>query len=238
MNTAQIIQTINENNENEAKIISKNKTDIKNCENDKNVIKKDAKYSIMCRNMSNKEKEKLWEKAQKTQLNIYVKTLLEAYRTLPNVIKILDQIIEKRASSAMLACSGIFSNTYDEIEKVIELSERKDKLLNLYIITDNMLKMLSEKQKQFAIMKFVKKRNIDAIAEELNITKRNVYRNANNLIKQLCIKMLERKWDSEFISLQIGKNEVWLDNIFAKKQQEENANNKRAKTALENLREL
>lgn len=206
-------------------------TELKNCENDKNFIKKDAKYSIICRNMSNKEK--LWEKAQKTQLHLYVKTLLEAYRTLPNVIKILDQIIEKRASSAMLACSGIFSNTYDEIEKVIELSERKDKLLNLYIITDNMLKMLSEKQRKFVIMKFVKKRNIDAIAEELKITKRNVYRNANNLIKQLCIKMLERKWDSDFIALQIGKNEVWLENIFNKKYEEEQANNRRAKTVLE-----
>lgn len=190
--------------------------------NCKNNFKEQLSFDKSCRNMSKLSKDDMWEEAQKTKLNIYVKTLLEAYRTLPNVIKIIDQIIESRASNAMLG--GPFSSTFDEIEKVIELGERKDKLLNLYIIADNMLKMLNEKQRNFAIMKFIKKRNIDAIAEELGITKRNVYRNANNIIKNLCIKMLERKWDAKFISFQIGENERWLENIFENKIREEESN--------------
>lgn len=190
--------------------------------------RKQLSFDKSCRNMSKLSKEDMWEEAQKTQLNIYVKTLLEAYRTLPNVIKILDQIIESRASNAMLG--GLFSSTYDEIEKVIELGERKDKLLNLYYIADNMLKMLTEKQRNFVEMKFIKKRSIESIAEELGITKRNVYRNANNIIKTLCIKMLEKKWDSKFINFQIGENERWLENIFENKLKEEDSNNQRKET--------
>lgn len=196
------------------------------CENNTNLKNQYAIFDKSCRNVSKLSKEKMWEEAQKTKLNIYVKTLLEAYRTLPNVIKILDQIIESRASNAMLS-SGLFSSTYDEIDKVIELSERKDKLLNLYVICDNMLRMLPEKQRKFAIMKFVKKRNIESIAEELGTTKRSVYRSANNIIKLLCIKLLERNWDTKFIEFQICENEHWLETIFEKKLKEEEANNKR-----------
>lgn len=196
------------------------------CENNTNLKNQYAIFDKSCRIVSKLSKEKMWEEAQKTKLNIYVKTLLEAYRTLPNVIKILDQIIESRASNAMLS-GGLFSSTYDEIDKVIELSERKDKLLNLYVICDNMLRMLPEKQRKFAIMKFVKKRSIESIAEELGTTKRSVYRSANNIIKLLCIKLLERNWDTKFIEFQIGENEHWLETIFEKKLKEEEANNKR-----------
>lgn len=196
------------------------------CKTNKNFDKSQRKIDKRCRNVSKLSAEEMWEEAQKTQLNIYVKTLIEAYRTLPNVIKILDQIIESRASNAMLS-SGLFSNTFDEIEKVIELTERKDKLLNLYFIADNMIKMLNEKQKKFVVMKFIKKRSVDSIAEELGTTKRNVYRNANSIIKFLCLKMLERKWDSNFIRFQIGENEHWLDNIFSAKIKEENSNDAR-----------
>lgn len=205
------------------------------CTINKNYKNEHTTFDKSCRNVSKLSAENMWEEAQKTKLNIYVKTLLEAYRTLPNVIKILDQIIESRASNAMLS-SGLFSSTYDEIEKVIELGERKDKLLNLYVITDNMIKMLSEKQRKFVIMKFIKKRNIDAIAEELNINKRNVYRTANNIIKTLCIKLLERRWDSKFIAFQIGENEQWLETIFQNKLREEEANQKRQANAKKNAK--
>lgn len=209
--------------ENNCDFSSINKID---CTINTNLKNKQESFDKICRNVSKLSAEKMWEEAQKTKLNIYVKTLLEAYRTLPNVIKILDQIIESRASNAMLQ-SGLFSSTYDEIEKVIELGERKDKLLNLYVITENMLKMLTEKQRKFVEMKFIKKRNIDAIAEELKINKRNVYRNANNIIKILCIKLLEKHWDSKFIAFQIGENEHWLETIFENKLKEEESNNKR-----------
>lgn len=200
------------------------------CKTNKNFDKSQRKIDKRCRNVSKLSAEEMWEEAQKTQLNIYVKTLIEAYRTLPNVIKILDQIIESRASNAMLS-SGLFSSTFDEIEKVIELTERKDKLLNLYHIADNMIKMLTEKQKKFVVMKFIKKRSVESISEELGITKRNVYRTANTIIKFLCLKMLERKWDSEFIKFQIGENEHWLENIFDSKLKEEISNDIRREKA-------
>lgn len=194
-----------------------------NCQTNQKTTKNMLKIDKSCRNMSKLSSSKMWDEAKRTQLDIYVKTLFEIYRTLPNVIKILDQIIESRASNAMIS-NGLFSSTYDEIEKVIELSERKDKLLNLYFIADGMMKMLSEKQRKFANIKFIKKHTTETIAEELGTTKRSVYRCANSIIKQLCLKMLEKKWDSKFIAFQIGENEKWIENIFNSKLKEENSN--------------
>lgn len=206
------------------------------CQTNQKITKNMLKIDKSCRNMSKLSSNAMWEEAKKTQLDIYVKTLFEIYRTLPNVIKILDQIIESRASNAMIS-NGLFSSTFDEVEKVIELSERKDKLLNLYFIADNMMKMLSEKQRKFATIKFIKKHTTETIAEELGTTKRSVYRSANTIIKQLCLKMLEKKWDSKFIAFQIGENEKWIENIFNSKLKEEKSNKIR-KENIKNAKSL
>ena len=197
----------------------------------KNFDQNCAIYDTCGRNMSKQNKEELWIEAQKTSLNIYVRTLFEVSRTLPNIIKILDQIIENRASNASFGTAGFASNTYAEIDKVIALGERKDKLLNLHVITETMLKMLSERERKFIMMKFIKKRNIDAIALELGINKRNVYRLSNNVIKKLCIKLLERNWTAQFIDFQIGSNERWIREIFTKIQQDDYANSRKGRCA-------
>jgi len=194
---------------------------------DKNFQNFDADFVRSARIVST-NKEELWHQAQRMKLDIYVKTLLEVRRSLPNILRILDGIIEQRASTAFTTSSTYYQNTFEEIERVIALSERKDKLVNLYVITDKMLEDLKPSEKKFIHMKFLKKRSVDAISIEMGMTKRNVYRMSNSVIKKMCISMLQRGMDTSYIEGQMGEKEHWINEIFKKKLELERANLNRA----------
>ena len=177
-----------------------------------------------CSTISNKnEYEKLVKIASKTDLLIYIKVLLEAYKSLPNIINIIDRIIEKRAST--IPMTSIYGNsyysTYTEMNKMINLGARKDKLLNLYVIIENMLDSLDDKDRKIAVLKFVQKNTTEEIAKETNIAERTIYRQVKKIIEKLGVYMLSQNWDTDFIKKQIGQNEPWLEDLFYRKKHEE-----------------
>jgi len=182
----------------------------KNCKKNQN----NAKNNINLR----KNKEFLLDTLYKTHLNVYIKVLLEAYKSIPNIISVIDRIIEQRAST-LLPSSSIYGTSYlctiKEINKVIDLGLRKDKLLNLYVIIEKMLECLSEKDRKFVILKFVQKNTTSEIAKEMQVTERTIFRKSQKTIEEIGISMLKQNWSSEFIRMQID-NEPWLVDLFNK----------------------
>ena len=214
------------------KALSDNK---KKRKNDKNKVEKMANNSKNIDNDAKIENKKLIAEAYKTDLIIYIKVLLDAYKSLPSIMNIIDRLIEKRASSVIPA-SYIYGNnyltTYSEINKVIDMSERKDKLLNLYVIIENMLNSLNERERKIAVLKFVQKCNTEDIAKDFGTTDRTIYRTANRIVEKLAIFLLKQNWNSEFIRFQIGSNEPWLIELFKKKKAEEKINKQRGEKTV------
>ena len=67
-------------------------------------------------------------------MKFWIKTLLSVHSNLPEIIKSVDKIIEINASSLSFI-TDIYNtekSTYAQVEKVIDLTERKNKLLNLF----------------------------------------------------------------------------------------------------------
>lgn len=199
-----------------------------------NINKKCNFYQIKAKNEANICKngknydEKLLSIAYKSELNIYIKVLLEAYKSLPNIINIIDRIIEKRASSIMPVTTiygSNYFNTFSEMNKVIDLTDRKDKLLNLFVIIENLLDSLNDNDRKIAVLKFVQKNTTEEIAKEMKTTDRTIYRRTNKIIEKLAIYMLKQNWTSEFLKSQIG-NEPWIKELFNKKKISENVINK------------
>lgn len=215
------IQSNIENINRKTLINKKRKNDGENSEIYTNKAKKPPK-------MSNNRKKEYTKIIFETKLDIYVRVLLDAYRTIPNVVKILDSIIEKRASTiSPIGPTGFSYNAFDEVEKVIHLTERKDKLINLYLISKKMLDSLTPEDRKFALKKFIQKRNSDDLAIELNINRRTIFRKTNSVITKLCYYLISQNWTSDFIELQIGDDEPWLKDILKRKVSEYKANIKR-----------
>ena len=202
---------INKNNNSD----KKRKTTQKNIKNNTKTIKYD--------NFSTTNENKLLlEEARKTNLIVYIKTLLEAYKSLPNIIHTIDKIIENRAST--LPTSYIYGDsylaTYRSIDKVIDLGERKNKLLNLYVMIEKLLDSLIDKDRKIIILKYVKKCTTEEIAEETKSVTRTIYRRINSALEKLATNALKNNWTSYFIKTQIG-NEPWLEEIFNEKLKKE-----------------
>lgn len=150
--------------------------------------------------ISSKEKFKLW-----------IKTLLESMKVFPEIIKTLDKIIELQAStiSFMTDIYNSSNTTLSQAEKIIDLEERKNSIINIYLMLQNILNTTQIEEREFLTKKFLNKYSIEELAEEYNISARTVYRRTEKIIDDLCKKCLKNNWSQKFIESQI-KGEGWL----------------------------
>lgn len=165
---------------------------------------KQAELKLIIQNLSQKEKFKIW-----------IRTLLCSMKVFPEIIKTIDKIIELQASTISFM-SDVFSRSgsaLNQAEQIINLSERKNSILNIYIMLQNLLKETSEDEQEFLNKKFLHKFTIEELAEEYGISQRSVYRRIEKIIDELQKKCASKNWTLRFIESQI-KDEGWLIQKF------------------------
>ncbi len=157
-------------------------------------------------NMNDEIKFKLW-----------LRTLLSAYSIFPEIIKTIDRIIELQASTVSFV-QDIYNgkNTpLDQMERVIDLGERKNHLINIFYMTKEMLKDLPTFELEIIKKRYCDNWSVEEISREYDISSRTAYRKldkAMNLIFEFC-KL--KNWSLRLIESQI-KNENWLKDRFKK----------------------
>lgn len=159
-----------------------------------------------CKNLDDEEKFKFW-----------IKVLLASYPTIPEIIKSVDKIIEIQASTVSFS-SDIFNggkSIEGQVEKVIDLSERKKSLLNIYIMTKKLLKNLSHNDLDYIEKRFFFKWSTEEIAKHFGISSRTAYRKIERAIDEIFKISQTKNWSLRFIESQTAK-EYWLKGRFNK----------------------
>lgn len=149
------------------------------------------------------------------KMKLWIKTLISVQSNLPEIIKSVDKIIEMNASSLSFA-SDIYNaekTTYAQVEKVIDLTERKNKLLNIYLISKNLISCVAEDDRVFLKRKFVYNWTAEDLANEYNVSIRTVFRRTEKLIDKIHELTKRKNWSINFINLQV-KGENWLYEKF------------------------
>lgn len=175
-----------------------------NCNNDVAIRKEKLKSCIA--SMNSELKFKFW-----------IKTLICSYNTFPEIIKTIDKIIEIQASSISFV-SDIYNknkSTYNQVEKVIDLSERKNSLLNIYIMTKEMIKSLDKNNYDFLEKKFIYNWSNEELGTYYDISIRTVYRKTDKIIHSIFEYCIKNNWSLRFIENQI-KEEGWLKEKYLK----------------------
>lgn len=165
-----------------------------------------AYLSHFIKNMTNETKFKFW-----------IKTLLSSYQIFPEIINTVDKIIELQASTISFS-SDIYNKNktpFDEFERVIDLSERKNSLLNIYIMTKELLKKLSYSDNEFIEKRFIFNWSTDELAKEYLVSIRTIYRRTDKIINQIYKSAIANNWTLKFIESQV-KDEGWLKERFFK----------------------
>lgn len=150
------------------------------------------------------------------RMTFWIKTLLSSYNIFPEIINTIDKIIELRASSLSFSSDIYnFTSTYNQMEQVIDLSERKNYLLNIHYICNKILESVEKDDFDFLEKRFVYNWKIDELASEFKISTRTVYRRIDSLIENISITLKRNNWSTRFIESQV-KDESWLKQRFYK----------------------
>lgn len=189
----------------EAKTIQYKTEKIKKCSQ----IDKKTKSVLIKNFLSNMDNE--------TKFKFWIKTLLSTYNTIPEIIQTVDKIIELQASTVSFS-SDVFNgknSLMNQVESLIDLSQRKNSLLNIYIMTKELVKNLSEDDIDFIEKKFMYNWSIEDLSKEFNISIRTTYRRIDKLVNIIYSKATSKNWSLRFIESQI-KNENWIKEKFIK----------------------
>ena len=165
---------------------------------------KQNNLSAYLKSLSDEQKIKLW-----------IKTLLSVHSNLPEIIKSVDKIIEINASS-MSFITDIYNtekSTYAQVEKVIDLTERKNKLLNLFLMSKNLLSSIDEDDRLFLKRKYIFGWTAEELSQEYQVSIRTVFRKTEKIIEEIFEKVKKKNWSLNFINLQV-KDELWLIEKF------------------------
>lgn len=176
------------------------------------------------KNMKNAIKtSKKQENLQKSDnLNIsifaWVKTLVCLHDTFINIMKLIDKIVVAKASSAThgSAIFGDYQNgTYNQVQELLDLQERKLSLINLYTFTEKMVDSLPKKYREFVNLKFYKHKKMQYVSEELEIDERTAFRWSHHCINEL-VKYCEKNNFSDIFFRCQTSSEPWIKEHYDK----------------------
>ena len=190
---------------------------------DEKVVKCGAKCKNIAKNVKNiKESENVKNQA-------WMKALFTVYPSLPNIVSVIDNIVLSRASS-VVPFSQVYngsSSTYMEYEKVIDMTERKNKILNIVALIREILTQLNMTDYEIVDLKYFRRMKTATIANKLSIDERSVFRRIKKVIERSSSVAISLGFDSEFIERMV-KNESWIREIYLKAKNELEANRVRA----------
>lgn len=146
---------------------------------------------------------------------IWGKTLISIYRFLPSIADAIDNLIRKKTVNSLYFNSNFQSSAYEIANSVIELTERKVKLINIKIILEKAITNLKPNDKKLLVLYYIDNVNKFDIMKMLNISQRTFFRR-----KELALKSLGK--NLSFLGYNHNKlkeylsSEHWLINTYNK----------------------
>ena len=175
------------------------------------------------------------------RIKVWSKTLLNVYDCLFNLTNEIDKIVE---NFALNSCNFYgFNKTFQDIQKIIDLTDRKVTLINVKVLIENILLDLDDVSCKILTLKFVDKMPHDMVMEVLDIKRRTYFRKYNEAVSSFACKLITMGFDEEKI-IKLIKNEKWILFLFneyfekeiSKKQEPEISNSSILSLAIHNYK--
>lgn len=146
----------------------------------------------------------------------WMRVLLYTHDALPNLIKILEDIIDDRALAKTLGLGlNIFKeSTYDQVEQMLKMLERKRNLNELYFAVEDMIACLSDKSKKMIEIRFLERKSAAEAAEMLGLNERTVQRRTERLLDEMTFLAPKYSLTADELLFRLGNKEPWMLNWF------------------------
>ena len=122
-------------------------------------------------------------KGKETYMNLYyAKCALYAYPNIEAVMEQIDDLVERRA----LASMNDFSPCEEQCEKIITLTNQKDVLIELKLVTDKVLEKMTDYQKDCLDYKYFKQKPKEYFIG-FDTVSRGYFRRQNRIVERISL---------------------------------------------------
>ncbi len=149
--------------------------------------------------------------------NEWGKTLLYVYKYLERVTDSIDKLVSRNALNSFYYNRGSEgrNNVLSVAERIIKLSERKAKLINIKVLVDKSLCLIDKKSAQLLIERYMDGDGFKEISQRHNLILRTYFRHLYQAEVSFCQAMARLGFNSEKISSYLAE-EKWIIEIYKK----------------------
>lgn len=143
---------------------------------------------------------------------IWGKTLLSLYRHLGAISNSIDNLIKRIGINSAFNHS-VYNSAYVDSNKIIELTERKIKIINLKVLIEKALDSLKVNDLTIISLYYIDGVNYKKILESLGITERTFFRRKEMAIARFSDKLNSLGYDATKLNEYL-QNENWIKNTY------------------------
>lgn len=148
-------------------------------------------------------------------LKIWARTLLTIQKYLERICNSIDSCIEKKAlASSFVNSKNAYQNNCASVaDWIINMSDRKRKLINLNVICIKALKSLDRDFAKILALKYFDRMSSSDIAKTLGLSERTYFRRLNNAQDSFESYLAVNGFNAEYFSKEFS-NEGWILEVY------------------------
>lgn len=150
--------------------------------------------------------------------SIWARIILTTYRNIPRIAGSMDRTIDCLSFQGSGSRHSCYS-TEQLINKIIDLIYRKQGLINLKVITEEIIKCMNKEYVELLELKYLQGKKFQDIANSLGISLRSVFRHYDKALHQFSCILKIKGYDDEWLEKEYGE-EPYLEKIRAKIEEE------------------
>ena len=149
--------------------------------------------------------------------NIWAKTILSVYNYLDRVSEAIDKLVKENACNSFYFTGNQQSKNgvMQVADRIIALSERKVKLINLRVLADKALIDCDRGSAQILIERYMDGDSAEDIAKRHNLNIRTYFRHLVSAEEGFCANMAKYGFNSDKLQKYLG-DERWVMEVFEK----------------------
>lgn len=156
--------------------------------------------------------------------NIWAKTILYVYKYLDRLTEAIDSLVDRQAYNSFYYSANQNNDVLKVADRMIQLIERKKKLINIKVLTDKCLENCNELLAKLLIEKYIDNDKSENIANRYNLSMRTYFRRLKDGEDNFSFFMSKFGFNQNKLDEYL-KNEKWImevyNSFFEKSQPEE-----------------
>lgn len=143
-------------------------------------------------------------------MQLWSKSILSIYRYLHTLTRAIDGLVKKSSGISF----GYGNNsTYIQASKILKWTEKKRKMINLKIITDEVLKDMPSLYKRILILYYIDGVKSSVICELMGFSIRTYYRKKKLALERFGLGLSRLTYDIGYLEKYYGQ-EKWLMRVY------------------------